>query len=93
MFQFCHDFLKKCLHRQDFELCYVDTYSFYLAVSGDSLYEIVNSGLRQSYEVDKKNWLATEKNSGRTPGLFRPEFVGTRGVWLIATCYFVHNQK
>lgn len=58
--------------------------SFYLTVSGDSLHEILKSGLRQSYEVDKKNWLVTEKSSRRTPGLPRPEFVRTRGVWPIA---------
>ena len=28
----------------------------------------------------------------RTPGLFKPEFVGTRGVWLTAKCYLVQNE-
>ena len=48
--------------------------------------------MKQAYEVDKKNWLATDKFSERTPGLFKPEFVGTRGVWLTAKCYLVQNE-
>ena len=41
--------------------------------------------MKQAYEADKKNWLTTD--SERTRGLFKPEFVGTRGVWLTAKCY------
>lgn len=49
----------------------MDTNSFYFAMSGDSLYEIVKPGLRQVYEVDKKNWLATHKLSKKTSGFKR----------------------
>ena len=42
------------------------------------------------YETHKKNWLTTE--SERTRGLFKPEFVGTRGVWLTAKCYLFQNE-
>ena len=48
--------------------------------------------MRQVYQADKKNWLATDKFSERTPGLFNPEFVSTRGVWLTAKCYLVQNE-
>ena len=48
--------------------------------------------MKQAYEADKKNWLATDKSSERTPGLFKPEFVGTRGMWLTAKCYLVQNE-
>ena len=41
MLEFYYDFLDKYFSRQDFELCYMDTDSFYLAMSGDSLDEIV----------------------------------------------------
>ena len=41
MLEFFNDFLDKYFSRQDFELCYMDTDSFYLAISGDSLDEIV----------------------------------------------------
>ena len=50
----------------------MDTDAFSLAMSGDSLNEIVKSEMRQTYEADKKNWLATEKFSERTTGLFKP---------------------
>ena len=36
--------------------------------------------------------IATDKYSERTSGLFKPEFVGTRGVWLTAKCYLVQNE-
>ena len=92
MLEFYYDFLDKCFSRQDFDLCYMDTDSFYLAISGDSLDEIVKPEMKQAYEADKKNWLATDKFSERTSGLFKPEFVGTRGVWLTANCYLVQNK-
>ena len=78
---FYYDFV-----RQDFELYYMDTNSFYLAMSGDSLDEIANPEMKQAYKAEKKNWIATDKFSDRTPGLFKPEFVGTRGVWLTEKC-------
>ena len=70
----------------------MDTESFYLATSGYSPDEIVRPEMKLAYEADKKNWLATDKFSERTPGLFKPEFVGTRGVWLTPKCYLVQNQ-
>ena len=92
MLEIYYDFLDKYFSRQDFELCYMDADSFYLVVSGDSLDEIVRPEMRQGYEADKKNWLATDKFTERTPGLFKPEFVGTRSVWLTAKCYLVQNE-
>ena len=53
---------------------------------------VVDKALKPLDEADKKNWLATDKFSERTPGLFNPEFVGTRGVWLTVTRYLVQNE-
>ena len=92
MLKFYYDFLDKYLSRQDFELCYKDTDSFYLAMSSVSLDEIINPEMKQAHEAGKKTWLATDKFSEGTPGLFKPEFVGTRGVWLTAKCYLVQNE-
>ena len=58
MLEFYDDFLDKYFIRQDFELGCMDTDSFYLAMSGDSLDEIVRPEIKQAYEADKKNWLA-----------------------------------
>ena len=85
-------FLDNYFSRQDFELCYIDTDSFYLAMSGDSFDEIVKPEMKQAYETDKKNRLARDKFSERTPGLFKPGFVGTRGVWLTAKYYLVQSK-
>ena len=80
MLEFYYDFLDKYFSRQGFELCYMDTDSFYLAMSGDSLDVIVGSEMKQAYEAE------------RSPGLFKPEFVGTRGVWFTAIWYLVQNK-
>ena len=48
--------------------------------------------MKQAYKAVKKNWQARDKFSERTPGLFKPEFLGTRGVWLTAKCYLVQNE-
>ena len=66
-----------------------DADSFYLAMSGDILNDIVKPEMKEAYDADKKNWLVTDKISERTPGLFKLEFVGTMGVWLIAKCYLI----
>ena len=70
----------------------MDTDSFYLAMSGDSLHENIRPEMKQAYEAEKKNWLATDKFSKKTPGLFKREFVGTRGVWRSTKCYLVQNE-
>ena len=87
-----YEFFEKYFSRQDFELCYMDTDSFYLMMSVDSLDEIVKPGMKQAYEADKKNWAATKSFCERTPGFFKPEFVDTRGAWLTAKCYLVQNE-
>ena len=92
MLAFYYDFLDKYFSRRDFKLCYMDRNLFYLAISRDSLHEIVKPEIKQAHEANKKNWLPTDKFSERTRGLIKPEFVGTRGVWLTAKCYFLQNE-
>ena len=48
-------FLDEYFSRQNFELCYMDTDLFYLAMSGDSLDEIVQPEMKQAYGADNKN--------------------------------------
>ena len=55
---------------------------FWISISADKILSCVT--WIQAYEADKKNWLATDKFSERIPGLFKPEFVGTRGMELTA---------
>ena len=70
----------------------MNTDSFHLAMSGDSLDEIVEPEAKQVYQADKKNWLASDKFNERTPDLFKPECVDARGVWLTAKCYLVQDE-
>ena len=54
MLEMYYDFLDKYFDRRDFELCYMDTDSFYIAISGESLDDIVKPEMREKYERDKK---------------------------------------
>ena len=92
MLEFYYDFLDKYFSRRDFDLCYIDADLFYLAISRDSLNEIVKPEVKQAHEANKKNRLPKDKFSKRTLGLFKPEFVCKRGVWFTAKCYLVQNE-
>ena len=67
MLQLYFDILDKYFSRQDNDLCYMDTDSFYLAMSGDSLNEIVKPKIKQAYKAEKKYWVAIENISKKTP--------------------------
>ena len=54
----------------------MDTDSNYLAISGKKLEDIVRPEMKAEFEKQKKNWLAWDKWSGRTPGLFKLECEG-----------------
>ena len=54
MLEFYYDFLDMYFSRQDFELCYMDADSFYLAISGDSLVGIVKPEMKQAMKLTRK---------------------------------------
>ena len=91
MLQFYYDFLDRYLDRRDFELIQMDTDSNYMAISGKTLEEIVKPEMREEFEKEKKNWLAWDKWSGRTPGLFKKEFEGERMIALCSKCYYADH--
>ena len=93
MLEFYYDFLDRYLDRKDFELIQMDTDSNYLAISGKSLEDIVKPDMREEFEKEKKNWLAWDKWSGRTPGLFKKEFEGERMIALCSKCYYTEDGK
>ena len=92
MLEFYYDFLDRYLERKDFELIQMDTDSNYLAISGEKLEDIVRPELKAEFEEEKKNWLAWDKWSGRTPGLFKKEFEGDRMIALCSKCYYADDQ-
>ena len=93
MLQFYYDFLDRYLDRKDFELIQMDTDSNYLAISGKTLEEIVKREMKVEFEEQKKNWLAWDKWSGRTPGLFKKEFEGERMIALCSKCYYAEDGE
>ena len=85
--EFYHDFLDYFVDRQDFELIQMDTDSLYFALSASKLEEVVKSGLQSEFVSWKKNWLALDTFSNRTPGLFKLEFEGHRAIAICSKCY------
>ena len=92
MLEFYYDFLDRYIDRRDFELIQMDTDSNYMAISGKSLEDIVKPEMKAEFEKEKKNWLAWDKWSGRTPGLFKQEFEGERMIALCSKCYYADHH-
>ncbi|XP_078347123.1 uncharacterized protein LOC144632369 [Oculina patagonica] len=78
---------------KDFELIQMDTDSCYMAISASKLEDIVKPELTQEFEAQKKQWLAWDKWSGRTPGLFKLECTGSRMIALCSKCYFIEEPE
>ena len=93
MLEFYYDFLDRFIDRRDFELIQMDTDSNYLAITGETLEEVVRPELREQFEAEKKQWLAWDKWSSRTPGLFKKEMEGTRMIALCSKCYYIEDSR
>jgi len=52
----------------------MDTDCNYMAISAKRLEVIVRPDLKQEFEAQKNQWLAWDKWSGRTPGLFKLKY-------------------
>ena len=89
MLEFYYDFLDVFINRRDFELIQKVTNSNYLTISGESTEAIVHPELRTQFEACRKEWLAWNKWSGGTPGLFKFEFQGDRAIALCSKAYYV----
>ena len=93
MLEFHYDFLDRYFDRHDYELMYMDTDSEYVAFSSLDIDQLVKPELKEEYLEEKSKWLAADKFSERTPGIFKPEFIGTRMVVLTAKCYLAQNEN
>ena len=93
MLEFYYDFLDRYFDRRDFELIQMDTDSNYMAISAEKLEDIVKSELQTEFEAKKQEWLAWDKWSSRTPGLFKLECEGSRMIALCSKCYFVDEPE
>jgi len=93
MLQFYYDFLDKYVDRRDFELIQMDTDSNYKAISGERLEDVVRPELNAEFDAEKNQWLAWDKWSGRTPGLFKLEFEDLRMIALCSKCYYADDGE
>ena len=72
----------------------MDTDSAYMALSADSLEEVIKSELKQRYQSEKHNWFPrsdTPEHAAydkRTPGLFKKEYRGDGMVALCSKTYY-----
>jgi len=64
-----------------------------VAISGERLEDIVRPELKQEFKAEKNQWLAWDKWSSRTPGLFKLEFEGSRMIVLCSKCYYVDEGE
>ena len=93
MLEFYYDFLDRYFDRRDFELIHMDTDSNYMAISAEKLEDIVKPELQTEFEVKKQEWLAWDKWTSQTPGLFKLECEGSRMIALCSKCYFVDESE
>ena len=94
MLEFYYDFLDKYIDRIDFELIQIDTDSMYMALSSESIDEIIRPESRKDYDNGgEAEFLSTSKYHDRTLGLFKAEFQGTRIIALTSKCYYTEDEK
>ena len=87
MLEFVYDMMHVYFDPHDYEFIQTDTGSLYMALSGDSLDEIVKPEMREKWEESKWDWFPTTEWEVRTPGLFKEEFRGHKMIALCSKCY------
>ena len=60
MLEFYYDFLLKFIDTSDFEMCEMDTDSFYFALSTEKLDDAVKPEMREQYFTERHMWLPSE---------------------------------
>ena len=79
MLSFYYDVIDKYISRDDFNIVEMDTDSLYMAISADTIEEVVKPDLLSEWVANKHKWFPrtdTEENfqyDKRTPGLFKVE--------------------
>ena len=99
MLEFYYDFMDVYIDRSDFQYVEMDTDSAYIAISGESLDDLVKPHLREQYTQEKSNWFPrsdTPENTAydkRTPGLFKVEWEGDGIIALCSKTYYCFGEK
>ena len=98
MLSFYYEVLDRFFEHDDFCVIEMDTDSFYLALSANTLDELVKPHLRKEWKLVKEKWFPrndTPENVAydrRTPGLFKIEWSGDGFIGLLAKTYFCYNK-
>ena len=99
MLQFYYDFMDTFVDRRDFQYCSMDTDSAYMALSGNSLDDVIRPHLKDKYHAEKHEWFPrsdTPEHAAfdkRTPGLFKEEYSGDGIVALCSKTYYCFGAK
>ncbi len=94
MLEFYFDFLMQYVDPLDFQMCEMDTDSAYMAISGDSLDDVIKPGMKDQYHREKHMWFPRQNTpeqysyDKRTPGLFKVEWEGEGIIALCSKTYF-----
>jgi len=99
MLEFYYDCLDKYIARCDFQYVEMDTDSAYIALSGESIDQVVKPELREEFLIDKPNWFPRTDTpehrayDKRTPGLFKIEWEGDGIIGLCSKTYYCFGHK
>ncbi|XP_078701249.1 uncharacterized protein LOC144927591 [Branchiostoma floridae x Branchiostoma belcheri] len=94
MLEFYYDFMLEFVDVSDFQYCEMDTDSAYIALSANSLDDVIKPHMRERYNREKSDWFPrtdTPENTAydkRTPGLFKEEWSGNGIVGLCSKTYY-----
>ena len=93
MLEFYYDFLDFNVDRSDYKRIQMDTDSMYLALSTDTIEEVIKPELKKRvWEGEGLAWLAWDKWSKRTPDIFKKESEAIKGIALCSKCYFMIDK-
>ena len=99
MLEFYFDFLLKFVDPCDVQMCEMDTNSAYLAISGDSLDDVIKPDMKNQYNREKPEWFPRRTTpeqynfDKRTPGLFKVEWEGEGIISLCSKTYFCFGSS
>ena len=101
------EFINKYLINDLYQIMECDTDSLYLALARDSIDECVKPHLKEKWDAEKSNFIASQDISPRefnekiitnaqyqkrTPGLYKPEFEGRGMICLNSKVYHVYKD-
>ena len=94
-----YDCLDRFIDRKHFQLIQMDTDSFYIALAGESIEEVIKPELKDLFYKERNKWFPRKfpeeaaLYDKRTPGLFKVEAEGDCMVALSSKMYCLYDSK